>query len=203
METSVWYHSIFYPGVWVVWEHFHYSAVYPNNTGLDGIQPGGALMIPAAITTAIMMPLIGKTIVTRGIPQQYLVAEASTFFLTVFGPTKYLHQVQEQMHFSGCYCPWCRAWATIHPHHRAGVEYAQGPGNRAGGCFYGNDAPAWRIVWRSRHHYIYGQAKYGTSGSVSSDLDRNSACGSAESFYDAKRFYGQGNDSGHSVKQCL
>lgn len=41
----------------------------------------GALMIPSAITTAIMMPLIGK-LLTRGIPQKYLVALGMlTFFI--------------------------------------------------------------------------------------------------------------------------
>jgi DHA2 family multidrug resistance protein len=36
-------------------------------------QQAGMLMIPAALTTAVMMPLIGK-ILQKGVPQQYLVA---------------------------------------------------------------------------------------------------------------------------------
>ncbi|MEO6584037.1 MAG: DHA2 family efflux MFS transporter permease subunit, partial [Ferruginibacter sp.] len=36
-------------------------------------QQSGALMIPAAITTAVMMPIIGK-LLTKGVKQQYLVA---------------------------------------------------------------------------------------------------------------------------------
>ena len=36
-------------------------------------QQSGALMIPAALTTAFMMPLIGR-ILQKGVPQQYLVA---------------------------------------------------------------------------------------------------------------------------------
>ncbi|MEO6404021.1 MAG: DHA2 family efflux MFS transporter permease subunit [Ferruginibacter sp.] len=36
-------------------------------------QQSGALMIPAALTTAVMMPIIGK-LLTKGVKQQYLVA---------------------------------------------------------------------------------------------------------------------------------
>ena len=44
----------------------------------------GALMIPAALTTAFMMPLIGK-LLQRGIPQQYLVAAGmAVFFIYSF-----------------------------------------------------------------------------------------------------------------------
>lgn len=44
----------------------------------------GALMIPAAITTAFMMPIIGK-LLQRGIPQQYLVAGGmAVFFIYSF-----------------------------------------------------------------------------------------------------------------------
>lgn len=42
----------------------------------------GMLMIPAALTTAVMMPLIGKML-ERGIPQQYMVA-AGMFLFFVF-----------------------------------------------------------------------------------------------------------------------
>lgn len=46
----------------------------------------GALMIPSAITTAIMMPIIGK-LLTKGIPQQYLVALGmlTFFFYSMWG----------------------------------------------------------------------------------------------------------------------
>ena len=36
-------------------------------------QQSGALMIPAALTTAFMMPIIGQ-LLQKGVPQQYLVA---------------------------------------------------------------------------------------------------------------------------------
>ncbi|MEO7445071.1 MAG: DHA2 family efflux MFS transporter permease subunit [Ferruginibacter sp.] len=42
-------------------------------------QQSGALMIPAALTTAIMMPIIGK-LLTRGVKQQYLVAAGLLIF---------------------------------------------------------------------------------------------------------------------------
>ncbi len=42
-------------------------------------QQSGALMIPAALTTAFMMPLIGK-ILQKGVPQQYLVALGMAIF---------------------------------------------------------------------------------------------------------------------------
>jgi MFS transporter, DHA2 family, multidrug resistance protein len=42
-------------------------------------QQSGALMIPAALTTAFMMPLIGK-LLQRGVPQQYLVAAGMALF---------------------------------------------------------------------------------------------------------------------------
>ncbi|MDB5201241.1 MAG: major facilitator transporter [Ferruginibacter sp.] len=42
-------------------------------------QQSGALMIPAALTTAVMMPLIGK-LLQRGVPQQYLVSAGMLIF---------------------------------------------------------------------------------------------------------------------------
>ena len=42
-------------------------------------QQSGALMIPAALTTAFMMPLIGK-LLQKGVPQQYLVAIGMVVF---------------------------------------------------------------------------------------------------------------------------
>jgi DHA2 family multidrug resistance protein len=47
-------------------------------------QQSGALMIPAALTTAFMMPIIGK-LLQKGVPQQYLVAAGmGLFFLYSF-----------------------------------------------------------------------------------------------------------------------
>ena len=43
-------------------------------------QQAGALMIPAALTTAFMMPLIGRML-QKGIPQQYLVATGLLIFV--------------------------------------------------------------------------------------------------------------------------
>jgi DHA2 family multidrug resistance protein len=42
-------------------------------------QQSGALMIPAALTTAFMMPIIGK-LLQKGVPQQYLVAAGMALF---------------------------------------------------------------------------------------------------------------------------
>src|SRR6478672_3005523 len=42
-------------------------------------QQSGALMIPAALTTAFMMPIIGQ-LLQRGVPQQYLVAAGMLLF---------------------------------------------------------------------------------------------------------------------------
>lgn len=42
-------------------------------------QQSGALMIPAALTTAFMMPIIGR-LLQRGVPQQYLVAGGMLLF---------------------------------------------------------------------------------------------------------------------------
>ncbi|TDH26561.1 DHA2 family efflux MFS transporter permease subunit [Segetibacter sp. 3557_3] len=42
-------------------------------------QQSGALMIPAALTTAFMMPIIGR-LLQKGIPQQYLVATGMIIF---------------------------------------------------------------------------------------------------------------------------
>jgi MFS transporter, DHA2 family, multidrug resistance protein len=42
-------------------------------------QQSGALLIPAALTTAFMMPLIGR-LIQKGIPQQYLVAGGMLIF---------------------------------------------------------------------------------------------------------------------------
>ncbi|MBS1587140.1 MAG: DHA2 family efflux MFS transporter permease subunit [Bacteroidetes bacterium] len=42
-------------------------------------QQSGMLMIPAALTTAFMMPLIGQ-LIQRGVPQQYLAAAGMTLF---------------------------------------------------------------------------------------------------------------------------
>ena len=42
-------------------------------------QQSGALLIPAALTTAFMMPLIGK-LLQKGVPQQYLVAGGMVLF---------------------------------------------------------------------------------------------------------------------------
>ncbi|MEO8772211.1 MAG: DHA2 family efflux MFS transporter permease subunit [Ferruginibacter sp.] len=43
-------------------------------------QQAGALMIPAALTTAFMMPIIGR-LLQKGIPQQYLVATGLLIFV--------------------------------------------------------------------------------------------------------------------------
>ena len=42
-------------------------------------QQSGMLMIPAALTTAFMMPIIGK-LLSKGVPQQYLVASGMVLF---------------------------------------------------------------------------------------------------------------------------
>jgi DHA2 family multidrug resistance protein len=42
-------------------------------------QQAGMLMVPAALTTAVMMPIIGK-LLQKGIPQQYLVAGGMALF---------------------------------------------------------------------------------------------------------------------------
>jgi DHA2 family multidrug resistance protein len=42
-------------------------------------QQAGMLMVPAALTTAVMMPVIGK-LLQKGIPQQYLVAGGMVLF---------------------------------------------------------------------------------------------------------------------------
>lgn len=53
-------------------------------------QQSGALMIPAALTTAFMMPLIGQML-QRGVPQQYLIAGGMLlFFLYSFWGYKIL-----------------------------------------------------------------------------------------------------------------
>lgn len=53
-------------------------------------QQSGALMIPAALTTAFMMPLIGQ-LLQKGVPQQYLVAGGMVlFFLYSFWGYKIL-----------------------------------------------------------------------------------------------------------------
>ncbi|MBE7173888.1 MAG: DHA2 family efflux MFS transporter permease subunit [Williamsia sp.] len=53
-------------------------------------QQSGALMIPAALTTAFMMPLIGQ-LLQKGVPQQYLVAAGMIlFFLYSFWGYKIL-----------------------------------------------------------------------------------------------------------------
>ena len=53
-------------------------------------QQSGALMIPAAVTTAFMMPLIGQ-LLQKGVPQQYLVAGGMVlFFLYSFWGYKIL-----------------------------------------------------------------------------------------------------------------
>ncbi len=57
--------------------------------GLTALE-SGALMIPAALTTAFMMPIIGK-LLQRGIPQQYLVAAGmAVFFVYSFWGYKIL-----------------------------------------------------------------------------------------------------------------
>jgi DHA2 family multidrug resistance protein len=53
--------------------------LYTQSTlGWTALQ-SGALMIPAALTTAVMMPIIGK-LLQRGVPQQYLVAVGMLVF---------------------------------------------------------------------------------------------------------------------------
>ena len=53
-------------------------------------QQAGMLMIPAALTTAFMMPIIGK-LLQRGVPQQYLVASGMLlFFIFTFWGFKIL-----------------------------------------------------------------------------------------------------------------
>ena len=53
--------------------------LYTQSTlGWTALQ-SGALMIPAALTTAVMMPIIGK-LLQRGVPQQYLVATGMFIF---------------------------------------------------------------------------------------------------------------------------
>jgi DHA2 family multidrug resistance protein len=53
-------------------------------------QQSGALMIPAALTTAFMMPIIGQ-LLQKGVPQQYLVAGGMlVFFLFTFWGYKIL-----------------------------------------------------------------------------------------------------------------
>ncbi len=64
--------------------------LYTQSTlGWTALQ-SGALLIPAAITTAFMMPMIGK-LLQRGVPQQYLVAAGMfVFFVYSFWGYKIL-----------------------------------------------------------------------------------------------------------------
>jgi DHA2 family multidrug resistance protein len=64
--------------------------LYTQSTlGWTALQ-SGALLIPAAVTTAFMMPMIGK-LLQRGIPQQYLVAAGMfVFFIYSFWGYKIL-----------------------------------------------------------------------------------------------------------------
>ncbi len=60
-----------------------------SSLGWTALQ-SGALLIPAAITTAFMMPMIGK-LLQRGVPQQYLVAAGMfVFFIYSFWGYKIL-----------------------------------------------------------------------------------------------------------------
>ncbi len=66
------HHYVVYPGFWVVWIYLYYSAIYSGNFGWTA-QQSGMLMVPAALTTAFMMPIIGQ-LLQKGVKQQYLVS---------------------------------------------------------------------------------------------------------------------------------
>ena len=53
------HNSFFYYGIWFVWNHFYHSVYTQATLGWTATQ-AGMLMVPAALTTAFMMPFIGK-----------------------------------------------------------------------------------------------------------------------------------------------
>jgi len=62
----------------------------------------GALMIPAALTTAFMMPIIGR-LLTRGVKQQFLVALGFLiFFIYSYWGYKSSRRILRKMPSSGC-----------------------------------------------------------------------------------------------------
>ena len=79
MATCVWELFLsFILGIWFIWLHIYYSTIYAIYTW-GGQHSKQELMVPAALTTAFMMPIIGK-LLQKGVPQQYLVAAGMYVF---------------------------------------------------------------------------------------------------------------------------
>ena len=79
--------------------------VYTQSTlGWTAFQ-SGMLMVPAAITTAFLMPIMG-IILSKGVPQQFLVSMGMLSLLfSVSGDILFLRTVRPKKTFSGCSLP--------------------------------------------------------------------------------------------------
>jgi DHA2 family multidrug resistance protein len=114
----------------------------------------GLLFVPAALTTAFMMPFIGQMI-QRGVKQQYLVAIGMIlfFFFCMWG-YKILTPATPRN------ASWCSNGNAIYSYHYFIIKYFKGKRDRGRGCIHGNDATTRRLIWCGRYHYFHVTKKY-------------------------------------------
>ena len=118
----------------------------------------GMLMIPAALTTAFMMPIIGK-LLSKGVKHQLLVAIGLfLFFIYSFWGYKILTpQTSADNFFWMLIARGAGLGLLFIPITTLALSTLKGQQGRR---IYRNDAAVGRIFWRSLYHYIYCQQEH-------------------------------------------
>jgi DHA2 family multidrug resistance protein len=107
----------------------------------------GELMIPAAITTAFAMPVVGQ-LLTRGVKPQLLVAVGMMLFavFTFWGYKILTPDTGKDDFFWMLIVRGIGMGMLFHTYYRAVLVFSEGPADRPGRCLYGHDATARRII---------------------------------------------------------
>ncbi len=136
--------------------------VYTQSTLGWTAEQAGMLMIPSALTTAFMMPIIGQML-QKGVPQKYLVALGMLLF---FGYSFWAYSILTPDTAADNFF-----WLLIVrgmgmgmlfiPITTLSLSTLNRKANRPGRFFYRYDAPVGWFFWHCQHHYFYGPAKHG------------------------------------------
>jgi DHA2 family multidrug resistance protein len=124
----------------------------------------GLLFVPAALTTAVMMPLIGKLLQT-GIKQQYLVSAGMLlfFFFCMWGYKILTPDTSRDEFFWMLILRGVAMGLLFIPITALSLGNFKRQGDRGWCSIYGNDATIGRFLWCSSNYYLHVAEKYDAS----------------------------------------
>ena len=142
--------------------HLRHPALYAGDTGLDCSAIGG-VVIPAALTTAFMMPIIGR-LLQKGVPQQYLIAGGMLLFFiySFWGYRIITPDTGKDAFFWMLIVRGVGMGMLFIPITTLSLSTLKGGDIGKGAAFTGMMRQLRRIFWRRIHNYIYGCREHGT-----------------------------------------